>query len=111
MLPKLIGLGRAAEFVFTNEPIKADQALAWGMVNRVVPVDALQQAAGDWAAELARGPIHAMGLAKRDFNKAVLPQLEEVLDYEAHNQEIAGKRPEHKEGVAAFREKRAPNYS
>lgn len=111
MLPKLIGLGRAAEFVFSNEPIMAEQALNWGLVNRVVPAETLSQAAAAWAAELARGPIHAMGLSKRDFNKAVLPNLEEVLDYEAHNQEIAGKRPEHKEGVAAFREKRAPDYS
>ncbi len=111
MLPKLIGLGRAAESVFTNEPITAEQALAWGLVNRVVPADELAQAAADWAAALARGPIHAMGLSKRDFNKAVLPNLEDVLDYEAHNQEIAGKRPEHREGIAAFREKRTPNYT
>ncbi len=111
MLPKLIGLGRAAESVFTNEPITAEQALAWGLVNRVVPADELAQAAADWAAALARGPIHAMGLSKRDFNKAVLPNLEYVLDYEAHNQEIAGKRPEHREGIAAFREKRTPNYT
>lgn len=111
LLPKLIGLGRAAEFVFTNQPITAQQALDWGMINRIAPDEELQDAAAAWAAELASGPIHAMGLAKRDFNKAILPNLEEVLDYEAHNQEIAGKRPEHKEGVSAFREKRQPNYS
>jgi len=110
MLPKLIGLGRAAEFVFTNETISAQQALEWGMVNRVVPAEELQAAAAEWAAALAQGPINAMGLSKRDFNKAVLPNLEEVLDYEAHNQEIAGKRPEHQEGLGAFREKRAPKY-
>jgi 2-(1,2-epoxy-1,2-dihydrophenyl)acetyl-CoA isomerase len=111
LLPKLIGLGRAAEVVFTNEVIDAEKALAWGLVNRVVPAEELQSAAAEWALSLARGPIHAMGLAKRDFNRAVLPNVAEVLDYEAHNQEIAGKRAEHKEGVAAFREKREPNYS
>ena len=110
LLPKLIGLGRAAELAFTNSPLDAQTALEWGLVNRVVPADELAEAASDWAQELARGPIHAMGLAKRDFNRAVLPNLDEVLDYEAHNQEVAGKRPEHKEGVAAFREKREPNY-
>jgi hypothetical protein len=47
-----------------------------------------------------------MGLAKRDFNRAVLGNLEQVLDYEAHIQEIAGKGYEHKEGVTAFLEKR-----
>jgi 2-(1,2-epoxy-1,2-dihydrophenyl)acetyl-CoA isomerase len=51
-----------------------------------------------------------MGLTKRDFNKAVLPNLEAVLDYEAHNQEIAGQGSDHKEGLAAFVEKRAPDY-
>lgn len=111
MLPTLIGLGRAAEAVFTNQPVTAEQALAWGLVNRVVPAEALAAAAAEWAAELARGPIHAMGISKRDFNRAILPHLEEVLDYEAHNQEVAGKRPEHREGLAAFREKREPNYA
>jgi 2-(1,2-epoxy-1,2-dihydrophenyl)acetyl-CoA isomerase len=110
LLPKQIGLGRASEFVFTNEPISAQQALEWGMVNKVVPGEQLADAAADWAARLADGPVHAMGLAKRNFNKAILPNLEEVLDYEAHNQEIAGKRPEHHEGVAAFWEKRTPDY-
>lgn len=111
LLPKLIGLGRAAEYAFTNQPISAEQALAWGLVNRVVPADELPGAAAAWAAELARGPVRAMGLAKRDFNKAILPNLEEVLDYEAHNQEIAGQGADHKEGLAAFREKREARYT
>jgi len=51
-----------------------------------------------------------MGLAKRDFNHAVLGNLEQVLDYEAHIQEIAGRGDEHKEGVQAFLEKRTPRY-
>jgi 2-(1,2-epoxy-1,2-dihydrophenyl)acetyl-CoA isomerase len=62
------------------------------------------------AKALAMGPIHSMGLAKRDFNKAIYPQLEQVLDYEAHNQEIARLGAEHKEGVRAFVEKRAPEW-
>ena len=52
-----------------------------------------------------------MALAKRVFNQAVLSNLEQVLDYEAHIQEVAGKGPEHKEGVQAFFEKRPPNFS
>jgi 2-(1,2-epoxy-1,2-dihydrophenyl)acetyl-CoA isomerase len=51
-----------------------------------------------------------MGISKRDFNKAILPNLEEVLDYEAHNQDVASKGPDHKEGLAAFLEKREPKY-
>ena len=111
LLPALIGLGRATEFTFSNVSIGAEEALAWGLVNRVVPAAELNEQAVEWARRLAQGPIQAMGLAKRDFNKAVLGNLEEVLDYEAHIQEVAGKRAEHKEGVQAFLNKRTPDFS
>ena len=110
LLPALIGLGRATEFTFTNTPISAEQALAWGLVNRVVPADELSQQANAWAVELAHGPLRAMGLTKRAFNKAVLGNLSEVLDYEAHVQEVARQSSEHQEGVTAFLEKRPPKY-
>jgi 2-(1,2-epoxy-1,2-dihydrophenyl)acetyl-CoA isomerase len=109
-LPALIGLGRAAEVAFTNEPITAQQALNWGMVNHVVPSQELQTSALEMAKSLAMGPIHAMGLAKRDFNKAIYPHLEQVLDYEAHIQEVARLGAEHREGVRAFVEKRTANW-
>jgi 2-(1,2-epoxy-1,2-dihydrophenyl)acetyl-CoA isomerase len=110
LLPALIGLGRASEFTFSNAPIGAGQALAWGLVNRVAPAAELLEQAQAWARRLAQGPVGAMGLAKRDFNKAVLGNLEAALDYEAHIQEIAGKGREHKEGVSAFLEKRPPRF-
>jgi len=109
-LPALIGLGRATEAAFTNQPITARQALDWGLVNRLVPAASLQTAAFEMARFLAMGAVHAMGLAKRDFNKAILPHLEQVLDYEAHIQEIARLGEEHKEGVRAFVEKRLPRF-
>jgi 2-(1,2-epoxy-1,2-dihydrophenyl)acetyl-CoA isomerase len=109
-LPALIGLGRASEAAFTNHPISAQQALSWGLVNRVVPSHSLHAEALDWAKALSGGPVHAMGLAKRDFNKAIFPHLELVLDYEAHIQEVARLGAEHKEGVRAFVEKRNPNW-
>lgn len=109
-LPSLIGLGRATEVTFTNEPITAQQALSWGMVNRIVPTHLLRSSAHKMAQALAMRPIHAMGYAKRDFNKAVFPNLEQVLDYEAQLQEIARLGAEHKEGVSAFVEKRPPNW-
>ncbi len=110
LLPHIIGLGRAAEFAFTNAPISAEQALSWGMVNRLAPAAELLPAAQTWAAELARGPVKAMGLTKRAFNRAVLPHLTAVLDYEGHLQEIAGRGAEHREGVTAFFEKRPPDF-
>lgn len=109
-LPALIGLGRAAEAAFFNQPITAQQALSWGLVNRVVPSDMLESSAFELVHTLALGPIHAMGLAKREFNRAIYPHLEQVLDYEAHIQEIARSGAEHNEGTRAFIEKRKPKF-
>ncbi len=109
-LPALIGLGRATEAAFTNQPITAQQALSWGLVNRVIPRSNLQESAFGLAKALAKGPVHAMGLVKRDYNQAIFPHLEQVLDYEAHIQEVARFGVEHSEGVKAFIEKRPPNW-
>ncbi|MFZ5879334.1 MAG: enoyl-CoA hydratase/isomerase family protein [Chloroflexota bacterium] len=110
LLPALIGLGRAAEFTFSNAPISAQQALDWGLVNRVVPAASFSAETAQIAAMLAQGPVGAYGLTKRAFNRAMYPNLEEVLEYEGQVQEVASHNPEHKEGVAAFLEKRRPKY-
>lgn len=110
LLPALIGLGRALEFTFSNQPILAEKALEWGLVNRVVPLENLSQAVFTTAVELSKGPVGAFGLAKRVYNKAVLPDLQEALEYESYIQEVAGHCMEHKEGLAAFLEKRPARY-
>jgi 2-(1,2-epoxy-1,2-dihydrophenyl)acetyl-CoA isomerase len=110
LLPTLIGLGRASELAFTNQPLDAQKALEWGLVNRVVPADALMEQSLSFAKLLAKGAVHAIGFTKRDFNHAVLPGLEQVLDYEAYTQDIAGKGAEHNEGVKAFLEKRQAKF-
>ena len=111
LLPLLVGLGRAAEYAYTNTPISAEQALSLGMVNQVVPAAEVLSRATDWAIRLAQGSQLAFGLTKRAFNKALLGNLEQVLDYEAHLQDIAGRSEAHKEGVRAFLEKRPPRFS
>ena len=111
LLPALIGLGRAAEATYLNRPIEGEEALAWGLVNRVVPAAELSAAARDWGREIARGPVAALGLAKRSFNFAVLPRLEAVLENEAALQEIAGRSADHQEGIRAFLDKRPPEFS
>ncbi|HLE61931.1 MAG TPA: enoyl-CoA hydratase-related protein [Pyrinomonadaceae bacterium] len=111
LLPALIGLGRAHEYTFTNTPISAEKALEWGLVNRVCSQDELLPETMKLAIRLAAGPTATYGLTKQAFNKAVLPNLEEVLNTEADLQEIAGHGVEHKEGVAAFLEKRTPKYN
>jgi len=111
LLPAIVGLGRASEYIFTNTPIDSQQALEIGLVNRVAPCASLPAEAFAWATQLAQGPTHAIGLAKRALNKAILPHLETLLDYEAYLQDIAGRGAEHKEGVQAFFEKRAPQFT
>jgi 2-(1,2-epoxy-1,2-dihydrophenyl)acetyl-CoA isomerase len=110
MLPLLIGLGRATEMAFTNQALSAEQALACGLVNRVVDDADLATEAAELAERLAAGPTRALGLTKRAFNHALLPHLEEVLDYEAHLQETAGRTADHREGLAAFLGKREPAF-
>jgi 2-(1,2-epoxy-1,2-dihydrophenyl)acetyl-CoA isomerase len=109
LLPVYIGLGRAQEYFYSNKPITAQQALTWGMVNQVADVD-FDQLVMKFAAGLAAGPTGAFALGKKAFNHAMLPNLEEVLGYEGTLQDEAGKSVEHREGVAAFLDKRAPKF-
>lgn len=109
-LPRLIGFSRTIENAFTNAPISAQQALEWGLINRITPADELRLHAENWAHEIARGPVRTMGLAKRMVNKALFPNLEEVLDYEAQIQDIARRNEEFNEGLQAFMEKRQTNF-
>ncbi len=110
LLPALIGLGRATEFTFSNLPISAQDALAWGMVNRLVPADALLPTATQIAMMLAMGPVGAFGATKRAFNRAVLPNLAEMLEYEGELQDERRTDAEHSIGVDAFLKKERPNF-
>ena len=109
-LPLLIGLGRASEMAFTNAPLSADQALTFGLVNRVVEDDRLMAEAGALAESIAAGPTRALGLTKRAFQRALLAELESTLEYESYLQEAAGATKDHAEGVKAFLEKREPKF-
>lgn len=106
LLPVLIGLGRATEFTFTNRPMTAKQALDWGLVNGVVPQSELLPESNRLMAKLIEGPIGAFGLTKRLYNSTMLPNLEEILEYEAQLQEVASKDEEHINGVKRFLENR-----
>jgi len=110
LLPVLIGLGRATQFTFTNQPITAAQALDWGLVNYLVSADALLPFTEELAGRLASGPVATFGLTKRLFNRTMLPDLKAALDYEGEFQEIAKVGSEHIEGVRAFLEKRPPKF-
>lgn len=110
ILPRLVGLAKAFELAYTAEPVDAAEALRLGLVNRVIPHDDLMPATMDLAKRLAEGPTRGFGLTKRGFNFALSASLEAALEYEAYLQEIAGRTADHREGVAAFMEKRRPRF-
>jgi 2-(1,2-epoxy-1,2-dihydrophenyl)acetyl-CoA isomerase len=109
-LPRLVGMARATEMMLTAEPLDAPTAQRFGLVNRVVPADELMDHANALAVKLAQSAPIAMALAKRALNRTFEMNLEEALDYEAQLQSVAGRSDDHKEGVAAFVEKRAPSF-
>lgn len=98
------------ELAATNMPVAARAALALGLAEGVFPDAELAAEVRTIAARLAQGPTQALGLLKRALNKSAGLSLDEALDYEAHLQEIAGQTADHREGVAAFLEKRAPVF-
>jgi len=109
-LPRLAGLGKALEIAFLGEALTAEQALQLGLVNRVVGPDELAAATKDLAVSLARGATRGLGLIKRAMNAGIMNDLENQLNYEADLQGIAGRTRDHREGVAAFIQKRAPEF-
>lgn len=110
-LPRLVGYARAAEMILTTDPVDAETALRWGLVNRVVPADLLMEETAALAARLAAGAPRALALAKRALNRAFDSSLEDALEYEAQLQGIAGRTRDHSEGVAAFVEKRPAEFT
>jgi 2-(1,2-epoxy-1,2-dihydrophenyl)acetyl-CoA isomerase len=110
-LPRLVGHARAAEMIFTTDPMDAATAERVGLVNRVVPAGSLLAECHALAARLAQSAPLALGLAKRALNRALESGLEDALEYEAQLQSIAGRSKDHAEGVAAFVEKRPANFT
>lgn len=109
-LPRLVGVSRAFEIAITGRKVKADEALHIGLVNRVVPDADLLIESMKLAQQLAALPPRAIGLTKRAMNRAWSAELEDQLDYEAMLQTVAGQTRDHREGVAAFLEKRKPVF-
>ncbi len=108
-LTRRIGMAKAKELVFTGRFVDAQEALSLGLVNEVVPDNALMERAEAVAADLAAGPTFAFGLAKKMFNMAN-GSYEEFLDIENFVQPQLGQTEDHREGVAAFKEKRPAKF-
>jgi 2-(1,2-epoxy-1,2-dihydrophenyl)acetyl-CoA isomerase len=109
-LVRTLGRHRAAQLMFTGEPLPAAEAHAAGLVNDVVPAAELADRTREVASALAAAPTRAIGFAKRLINRSEDLSLDEALDLEASLQELAGRTEDHAEGIAAFAEKREPRF-
>lgn len=110
-LPRALGLSLALEHAWLAKPIEAEEALKFGLVNRVVPADQLELAVGETLCKLFAVPPLALALTKRAMNASLeSSSLEDQLEREAQLQSFLGKTKDHAEGVAAFVEKRAPVF-
>jgi len=111
LLPRAVGAAKAAEMAFTGDPISATEALACGLVSKVVAADTLLAEAQALAARIARNPAGVLRMTKRLLREGVHNTLESVLETSAAYQSLAHLSADHHEAVRAFIEKRPPKFS
>ncbi len=109
-VPARVGLGRAAEMAMLGERVSADQALEWGLVNRVVDDEQLGAETGALIDRLAAGPTLSYAGAKRQFNARVYAGMAQQLELEAQIQQQQAASEDFAEGTAAFVEKREARF-
>ena len=109
-LTQRVGYNKACEILFSAQTLKADELLALGLVNRVVPAEELLPTTAKLAGRLAAGPALALMLQKRVLRNAVSATFEQNRDYEAVSQIFASQSEDCAEGLAAALEKRRPQF-
>ncbi|MBC8363593.1 MAG: enoyl-CoA hydratase/isomerase family protein [Actinobacteria bacterium] len=109
-LPRLVGLGRATELMFTGRLVDADEALDIGLVQQVVDADGLSDAVAGLAARLADGPPIAHAWTKRAIHRSLGVDMDAEFEFEIFAQVQCIQTEDHHEGVLAFQEKRRPEF-
>jgi 2-(1,2-epoxy-1,2-dihydrophenyl)acetyl-CoA isomerase len=109
-LTQNLGVARAKELVYTARVVPAAEALALGLVARVVPDDKLEAETRALATELGQSATYALALAKKMFHSMYVPTLEQLMELETLASGAARLTHDHKEGVEAFKEKRPPKF-
>jgi enoyl-CoA hydratase/carnithine racemase len=110
LLPRVVGLGRAAELLMTGEFIDAPEALRIGLYNRVVPAERLEAETAILVDRLVRGPAQGLAATKAALNREMHMDLETALGEESRVQAELMQRPDFREGFAAFMERRPPRF-
>lgn len=111
LLPRVVGLAKATELLFTGDFVSAAEAERIGLYNRVLPVDELDQATQELAQRLARGPLFALAMTKEMLNREMDVSLDTALEWEAQAQAICMQHPDYREAYEAFVEKREPKFA
>ncbi len=111
LLPRVVGMSKASEMSFTGEALTAQEALACGLVSRVVPHESLMETAMTLAQKIAVNPGGVLRMTKRLLREGERSTLESLLEISASYQAIAHMEPDHQEAVRAFVEKRPPKFS
>lgn len=111
LLPRVIGLSRATELLYTGDFISAEEAERFGLYNRVVPSEKLMDEAMSLAARLADGPRFGLAMTKEMLNKELSMGLAEALEAEAQAQALCMQHPDYNEAYQAFIEKRKPEFN
>ncbi len=111
LLPRLIGLTRAKQFLYIAEPLDAPTALTWGLIHQVVSHDEVATVAGDLIDRLAKGPTQAIAATKRLLNESGGYDLEHAMHAESMAVELTIRTADFKEGMSAFFQKRPPNFT
>jgi enoyl-CoA hydratase/carnithine racemase len=107
LLPRAIGLSNACEMAFTGDPIAAAQALAWGLVSRVVPPSELMPSAMQLAERIAANPPHALRMTKRLIREGQHTRLDTLLEMSAGFQALAHHTAEHDAALASMLARRS----
>ena len=111
LLTHYAGASKAKELMFLGDMIDAAEAHRLGLVNRVVPHDQFESEVRQWAARIAAGPLTSFRYMKANINLATHADFRTLLDREAETHLRCGQTDDHKEGVRAFLEKRAPQFT
>lgn len=111
LVPRLAGLPRARRMLLLGEKVSGAQAADWGLIHHAVTASELDRACADLLARLAAAPTVAIGLAKQAIHYGQHATLSQSMDQELANLELTCRTADFKEGLAAFRERREPDFT